>query len=201
MSGVPVLVEVQGLGVLVVGGGRVAARKAAMLCDAGARVRVVAPEIGGEVSALAAAGRLTVERRAYREGDVGDAALVIAATDVREVNAQVGEHARAAGRLANIADAPSEGAFATMATHRAGALVVGVSAGAPAAAARIRDAIAARFDHRYAQALEELSGLRGRLLARGEAVQWRRASTELADAGFCESVESGTFARRMQPWR
>jgi hypothetical protein len=89
-----------------------------------------------------------------------------------------------------------------MATHQNGPLVVGVSAGGvPRAAMRIRDAIAARFDSRYASALGGLMGLRRRLLDRGDRAGWGTASGAMLDAGFCDAVEQGTLAERVASWR
>ncbi len=202
MSGLPILVEGTAVRALVVGGGTVASRKAAVLIDAGARVRIVAPVIAVAIRALADDGRVDVVVRRYERGDIGDAQLVVAATDDRAVNAAVAADARAAGRLVNVADVSSEGSFATMATHRSGALVVGVSAaGVPGAAARIRDAIAARFDSRYARALAELSALRRTLLDRREGEAWRARAAELFDDGFCDLVETDALSKRVASWR
>ena len=201
MSGLPILLDGPALRVLVVGGGTVASRKTAVLLDAGARVRVVAPQVSDAMRVIADAGRVELLERRYARGDVGDALLVIAATDDRAVNAAVTEEARAANRLVNVADAPAEGSFATMATHRSGTLVIGVSAGGvPRAAARIRDAIAARFDSRYARALADLTAIRRELLDRGEGARWRARSSEVLDAGFCAVVERGALAERVAAW-
>ena len=202
MSGVPILVEAASLPVLVVGGGVVAVRKAGALAHAGAAVRVVASAASDEMRALAHAGRVTLTERAYERGDIADAMLVVAATDDRAVNAGIAEDARAAKRLVNVADAPADGTFATMAAHRSGALVIGVTTGGvPGAAARIRDAIAARFDDRYATALAGLASLRRSLLDRGNAPAWRSLSTEVIDADFCETVERDTLEARVSTWR
>ena len=202
MSGFPILVEGSAIDVLVVGGGTVASRKAAVLIEAGARVRVVAPQVSDALRALAGAGRVRLIERRYERGDISDAHLVVAATDDRAVNAAVAADAHAAARLVNVADAPADGSFATMATHRAGALVFGVSAGGvPGAAARIRDAIASRFDGRYARALEGLASLRRTLLDRGAGAEWRTRAAEVIDADFCERVESGSITERVDSWR
>jgi siroheme synthase-like protein len=202
VSGVPILVEGTALRVLVVGGGSVAVRKAAALMQSGARLRVVAPLLSDAMRALANEGSAVLIERRYAPGDIGDAQLVVAATDDPAVNAAVSADARAANRLVNVADAPAEGSFATMATHRSGALVIGVSAGGvPRAAARIRDAIADRFDSRYARALAVLTALRRELLDGGSGTAWRARSAELLDADFCDVVERGTLAERVAAWR
>jgi siroheme synthase-like protein len=202
VSGVPILVEASSVRVLVVGGGAVAARKARALCDAGARVRVIAAAPGDAIRAMAGEGRLELVERAYRDGDVADAELVVAATDDRAVNAAVATDARAAHRLVNVADAPESGSFATMATHRSGGLVIGVSAGGvPGAAARIRDAIAMRFDSRYARALADLAALRRALVDRGDAPVWRALSSGVLDAEFCQVVERDALRDQVSAWR
>lgn len=201
MSGIPILVEAEGLRVLVVGGGAVAARKVRALCAAGAQVRVVSPLIDAAIRELADAGDVVLVERTYEPGDIGDAELVIAATPHRATNAAVATNARAAHRLVNVADAGAEGSFSAMAVHRAGTLVVGVSAGVPAAAGKIRDAIAGRFDERYTSALRELVLLRQQQLVSGDTARWRAISDDVAGAGFCDAVESGAIADRLRPWR
>jgi siroheme synthase-like protein len=202
VSGLPILVEVAGLTVLVVGGGAVATRKARAFARAGATVRVIARAASPDMRALADAGSVVLDERDYAPADVGDAVLVVAATEERAVNARVAEDARAAGRLVNVADAPATGSFATMATHHAGHLAIGVSAGGvPGAAARIRDAIAVRFDDRYARTLERLAALRRALLDRGEGEAWRALSDEAFDDAFCDAVEQGTIDARVGTWR
>jgi siroheme synthase-like protein len=202
VSGVPILVEGAGLSVLVVGGGPVAARKAGAFARAGAAVRVIARASSPQMRALADAGSVALDERDYASTDVGDAVLVVAATEDRTVNARVAEDARAAGRLVNVADAPATGSFATMATHHAGHLAIGVSAGGvPGAAARIRDAIAVRFDDRYARALAGLAALRRALLDRGEGDAWRALSDAAFDDAFCDAVEQGTIDARVGAWR
>jgi siroheme synthase-like protein len=200
VSGVPILLEGTALRVLVVGGGAVAARKVRTLLEAGAQIRVVAPRVGDAIRTRVGE-RLSIVERGYVRGDLSDAQLVIAATDDRSVNAAVASDARAGNRLVNVADAPDEGSFAMMATHRTGALVIGVSAGGvPGAAARIRDAIAERFDSRYATALANLAALRRRLLEERKADEWRSVTATALDADFCSSVEANALAKRVAPW-
>lgn len=202
MSGIPLLVEMAGLRVLVVGGGAVASRKVASLVDAGAAVRVVAPELSAELRALADAGRVTIEARTFVADDLRDADVVIAATNDRATNARIARDARAVHRLVSVVDAPEQGSFTSMATHRQDDLVVAVSAGGvPTAATRLRDAIAERFDGRYASAVSSLAALRRALLAAGARERWDAATRELIGDDFCASVESGAFEERVSPWR
>jgi len=109
--------------------------------------------------------------------------------------------ANARGMLVNISDYPDEGNFHTMALHRSGDVTIAVSSGGvPGAAARIRDAIAERFDSRYGRAVSALRGLRSRLIAGGED-RWRAAAPKLVGDDFCNSVEDGSFTEKLDSWR
>lgn len=137
------LANMQGAGAVVVGGGPVAQRKVAGLLNAEAAVRLISPDATPQLTAWATAGRLTWERRAYQPGDLVGARLAFAATNQRQVNAQVAAEAHAAGILCNIADNPAEGDFHVPAVYRQPGLVVAVSTAgnSPTRARQIRDKI------------------------------------------------------------
>jgi precorrin-2 dehydrogenase/sirohydrochlorin ferrochelatase len=187
--------------VLVVGGGAVAGRKTRALLDAGATVRLVAPRIDPALRSLDVT-RLSLEVRNYSTEDIGDAMLVIAATSSREVNARVALDARNRGRLVNVVDAPDDGNCTVPATHRAGDLVIAVSAGGvPSVATRIRDSIAARYDDAYAAAVAQLGAMRASLLASGERARWTELVDNVIGDDFCEVVERGELDDRVAAWR
>ena len=201
MSALPILLEGAGLRVLVVGGGNVATRKARQFAQAGALVRIVAPRLDPALEQLVLEFAIEAERRPYETGDIADAQLVISATDDRDVNAMVARDAETEHRLLNAADHSGDGNFAMMATHHRGPLTIGVSAGGvPAAALRIRDAIAERFDARYGDALADLGALRRRSIAAGDGDIWRSRSRELIDEDFCDAVERGELPQRIAQW-
>ncbi|MDB4910013.1 MAG: cysG [Gemmatimonadetes bacterium] len=187
---------------LIVGGGAVAARKARALLVAGAYVRIVATELGAEVRALTGEHeKLLLSERPYAPSDIGSAQLVIAATSDRAINRHVAEDGHAAHRLVNVADDPARGNCRTTATHRAGELVIGISAGGvPSAAVRIRDSLAARFDDRYGDAVATLASLRRRLIDAGATDAWGRAAEALIDDDFCERVERGSIESEAAKW-
>ena len=202
MSGYALVIDGEQLRATIVGGGAVATRKARALVEAGAEVTVVAPAIADELRAMAQANpRLRLVEEPYDARHLDGARLVIAATDDARVNAAVAADARARGSFVNVADAAERGDCVTPATHRVGDLLVAVTAGgAPAAAARIRDAIAGRFDERYGAALGALASLRRRRLAADDRTGWREASRELIDERFCERVESGELTKAVSRW-
>lgn len=74
---------------VIIGGGSVAARKLASLCQAGADVAVVAPACCEELLQIAAANHVHIQNSAYEKSQLQQAFLVVAATDNKEVNRQI----------------------------------------------------------------------------------------------------------------
>ncbi len=142
------LTHMAGAPVVMVGGGRVAARKVAGLLAVQAAVTVVSPELSPELARLADAHALTWRARPYQPGDLAGARLAFAATNQRGVNAMVADEAAQRGILCNVADAPEEGTFHLPAVARQGEVVVAVSTSgtAPGRARILRDRIAAWLD-------------------------------------------------------
>ncbi len=136
MSYYPVFLKIEGARVVVVGGGAVGLRKARGVVEAGARVTVVSPVFHPDFDDLAVA---RIERE-YRPDDLQGALLVFAATDQREVNRQVAEHAGTLGIPVNVADAPDECRFIVPARANVEGVQIAVSTGGvdPGTAARVR---------------------------------------------------------------
>src|SRR5207244_6507658 len=100
----PVSLVLEGRPVLVVGGGRVAARKVDGLLACGADVHVIATKVGDDLKDRTG---VTVEERPYRDGDVDGYRLVVSATDDADVNRAVRDDAEAVGVWVNSADDPA----------------------------------------------------------------------------------------------
>lgn len=129
---------------VVVGGGPVGERKVQGLLAAGATVRLISPAATPALQQLAYEGQLTWLDRPYQSGDLAEAMLVFAATNQRQVNAQVAADARALRLLCNVADAPTEGNFHVPALHRHPPFTIAVGSGglSPKATKALRDQIA-----------------------------------------------------------
>jgi len=170
----PVFLDLQGVPVLVVGGGVIAFRKASALAQAGALITVVAPEIVPELVALAA----HVELRRYETGEAARYQLVITATNDAAANAQVAADARAAQVWANSADDPQNCSFILPALARRGLVTIAVSTGgaSPSLAGTVRTRIAEQIlTPQVEAAAVELARQRAEIHAAGdstELVEW-----------------------------
>lgn len=111
---------------VVIGGGAVGERKVAGLLAAGVPVRLVSPVVTPALAEWAQANRLVWWPRPYQTGDLADAFLVFAATNVRAVNAQIAYDALHMRLLCNVADVPAEGNFHLPALYRHEEVVVAI---------------------------------------------------------------------------
>lgn len=107
MDYLPIFLNIRDQRCLVVGGGEVAARKAAMLMRAGARVHVVAPVIDAALLAKLEEGAGSSRTGLYESSDLDGVTLVIAATDDDTVNRRVHDDARARQLPVNVVDSPA----------------------------------------------------------------------------------------------
>ena len=117
----PMGMRLEGLRVVVAGGGRVGARKVRRLVGHGAVVVVVSPDAVAPIPDWARAGRIRWERRRAEPRDLEGAALLFAATDDPDANAALAAGARARGIPVNRADDPADCDFIVPAVACGGA--------------------------------------------------------------------------------
>ena len=106
MDYLPIFLKVEDRPCLVVGGGKVAARKVALLHRAGATITTVSPVLCNELRTLLVQGVITHMARDFQDEDLDDAVLVIAATDDEAVNRRISELAKSQRIPVNVVDSP-----------------------------------------------------------------------------------------------
>lgn len=168
----PIALRLEGRRCLVVGGGQVAERKVAALLAASADVVVVAPEITPALRELATQGRIALHEREVLASDVSGATLVIAATDIPQVNEIVWLASRAAGVLINTVDVPTHSDFYTPAVVRRAPVTVAISTDgySPGLSAWLRRHLEAALPARIGELAETLGELRAQV---GQAIRER----------------------------
>jgi precorrin-2 dehydrogenase / sirohydrochlorin ferrochelatase len=170
----PIVLDLAGVPVLVVGGGRVALRKIEGLLAAHADVTAVATHVVDGIHALP----IHVVTRSWETRDLDTARLVVTATDDPAINAAVSAEARRRGIWVNSADDPANCTFTLPAVARDGTVTVAVSTGgaSPALASHLRGEIEQWLDEiGAAGAAASLADQRNDLHARGvstESIDW-----------------------------
>jgi siroheme synthase-like protein len=177
----PVFLDLHDVPVLVVGGGRIGARKAEGLVAAGARVRLVAVDVSEHVDRPAIDD---LRARAFEPADLDGVRLVVTATGDEQVDATISAQARSRGVWTNAADQPVDCEFILPAIARRGRVTVAVSTdgASPALARELRNVIDEFLT-------DEIGVLAETLAAERAAVQSSGASTE--DVDWTERVRRG----------
>jgi uroporphyrin-III C-methyltransferase/precorrin-2 dehydrogenase/sirohydrochlorin ferrochelatase len=138
----PIGLRLDGLTVVVVGGGSVATRRVPSLLESGAAVVLVAPEITPALQALAESRRVTWVPRRFRPTDIDDAWLVHVAVDDHDAAEEVSAAARERRIFCVRADDRHAATAWTPAVTRHGPVTVAVLGGGdPRRAVGVRDAI------------------------------------------------------------
>jgi uroporphyrin-III C-methyltransferase / precorrin-2 dehydrogenase / sirohydrochlorin ferrochelatase len=195
MSLLPIFLQLDGRSGLLVGAGHVALDKVVGLLKTGIHLRVVAPTAHPTIRQLAAEGRLEWIERTFLPSDLEGRFLVIAATDVPEVNAEVYRQALSRNILCNsVDDIPNCDFFFGSVVGR-GDLQIAISTGgqSPAFAQRLRQEIDEQLPADLGPWLSELGELRREVLATHERGEARRLLLhELARRRICDSPTCST---------
>lgn len=176
MNYFPIFMDVRARPCLVVGGGEAAARKAALLLRAGARVSVVASELTAEMRALLENAALRHSAREFRPVDLEGVVLVVAASGDDALDARVSADARDRQLPVNVVDRPEQCNFIVPALIERGSLVVavGTGGGAPVLARLVRGHVEAALPQRYGELVELCARLRSEVRDQLPEVQRRR---------------------------
>ena len=104
----PIFLKAKNLNVLIVGGGNVAEEKLTFLLKSSpdAHVTMVSPMFREGTINLAKKGCVTLVKDTYNKGYLEGKHMVVATTDVPEINVQVWQDCRAVSKLVNVADNP-----------------------------------------------------------------------------------------------
>jgi len=161
----PILLDLEDKKCCVVGGGKVAERKAQTLLKAGACVWVISPVLTKGLSGLCRKKKSRHIKSAYQKRFLKNSFLVICATNNSEINAQVLRDAREAGILTNVVDAPLKSNFIVPSVIERDGLIISISTSgkAPCLAKRMRIDLTKHFIPRYVRALKPLGGFRENL--------------------------------------
>ena len=85
----PLFTDLSHKKIIVIGGGRVAARRIRSLLDFAGEITVIAPEVLPEIQLLAESGQILWKKKKYEREDICNRDMVLAATDDEMVNDDV----------------------------------------------------------------------------------------------------------------
>lgn len=162
--------RIEGRPVLVVGGGRIAARKAQPLVVKGAIVHVVAPDI---CEAMENVGVSSISRRPFCSEDLDGVWYVVTATGDPVVDGAVFDGAEQRRIFCNAADDPAHCSVILPAVLSNGDVTIAISTGgrSPASASWLRREIEAVVDNDAVVVARIAAEVRDRVMAAGIATE------------------------------
>ncbi len=164
----PVFFRLDKLQLLIVGAGAVGLEKAEAIFknSENANVTMVAPEIRDELKVLASRfPNLVLIQKPYEISDLEGKDLVIAATCIHELNAEVQRDAKAGKVLCNVADTPESCDFYMCSVVKKGDLKIGISTNgkSPTFAKRMREMLEEILPEGIDAILDNLTKIREKL--------------------------------------
>ncbi len=197
MDYLPIFLDLRGRKGLVVGGGDAAARKAALMLNAGAWVHVVAPALSGAFLELAGGDRLIHLAAPFHEAHLEGMDVVFAASEDAELDRSVHDAARARHVPVNVVDKPAVCSFIMPSIIDRSPVMVAVSSGgeAPVLSRLLR----ARLETLIPAGYGRLAALAGRFK---QAVRSKFGTTEQRrkfwEKAFLSPISEMVFAGREQ---
>jgi precorrin-2 dehydrogenase/sirohydrochlorin ferrochelatase len=194
----PMMLNLTGKRVVVIGGGTVAARKIKTLLEAKAEITVVSPELHDTIIEELPHPLLTWKQKHFEPEDLIHAFLIIAATNYTAVNLDVYEKTNNQ-QLINVVDQPDLSNFIVPASIRRGKLTLAVStSGAmPGLARKIKQKLATEYDEIYEDYLNFLEISRQQVLQEITDITKRRQLLQsLLQPIFLELTQQASYDKR-----
>ncbi len=167
MNYYPVNLNIEKKKCVVVGGGKVATRKAKKLMECGATVFIISPVFSKTlVDFSKKTDRMHLFKKKYEPCDLDEAFIVIAATNSKKTNLKINQDAKKRLILLNIADAPALCDFTVPASIIRGDLLITISTGgkSPGLAKKIRSNLENEFSKEYADLINLIGSVRDKLI-------------------------------------
>lgn len=165
----PIFLDLKSKSSVIIGGGKVAERKALGLLSAGAKVTVISPEVTSIINGLSKKGSLTIIKRSYSKGDLKGAFLAVLASNKKAINIKAHEEAKSSGVLVNAVDDPEHCDFIVPSIVDRGSLLIAISTSGkiPALSRKLREDLEKEYGEEYSAFVEILGQARSILLKKG----------------------------------
>lgn len=146
----PVFLQLKGRSVVVIGGGIIAERKIRGLIPTGAVITVISPDLTKGLLKLVESNHIRWCNKRFKEVDINEAYLIVAATNVKETNEEVRKTAKSS-QLLNIIDDPLNSNFILPSVIKRGRLQIAVSTSgaSPLLAKKIKRELEEEYDEGY----------------------------------------------------
>ena len=170
----PINIEIKDMGITIIGGGEVAYRKCKNFLEFGKRVKVISKEYINKFEELK--DKLEIINDEYREEYLKSSFIVVAATNNKEINREIGIYCRENGKLVNVVDNIELSNFTVPSYVKRGDLLISVSTGgkSPSLSSKIKKELEEKYDDSYEAYIDILGELRKEIIKKYEDISVRR---------------------------
>ena len=183
----PINLKIDDMKIVIIGGGKVAYSKCMNFLAFNKKVLVVSKEFVKEFEEIKE--QVEIVKGAYNEKYIKDAFVVVAATNNKEVNHQIGTYCRQHNKLVNVVDDKELSNFTVPSFVKRGDLLLSVSTGgkSPSLSRKIRKDLEEVYDDSYEEYVELLGQAREMIIENTSDIKERRKRLkELLDLSFDE---------------
>ena len=179
----PVFLNLKGRRCVVIGGGQIAEGKIRTLLKHDCCIQIISPDVTPAIGQWVKEAKITWRQRVYREGDLKDAFLAIAATGDTAVDEVIAREAESEKVLLNVVDYTPLCMFIAPSVVEKGAVTLAISTGgaSPALARKLRETVEQSDILDYAELADLLSRTRKEVKKRGLKVppdRWQQYITK-----------------------
>ena len=193
----PVFLNIGGKLCIVVGGGTVAEQKVKILLKFNTRIKVISPAMTNNLSTLSQKGKIETILREYRDGDLGGAVLVFAATSKKEINEAIKKEALKGHIPVNVVDDPDLCDFIVPSIVKKKSIIIAISTSGtlPLLSKKLRKDIGNLVSQDYLVYAEKIGKLRRLLIESIHDKKRRKAIlAEISKTGVKELAGMDTKA-------
>lgn len=172
----PINLNIEKMKITIIGGGKVAYRKATNFLDFGKKVTVVSKEFVDEFRLIENENEIEIIHDEYDEKYIKDSFIVVAATNNKDINHRIGVYCNQNGKLVNVVDDKELSNFTVPSYVKRGELLLSISTGgnSPSLSAKIKRDLEETYDESYGEYIELLGLARKKIIEENKDIKQRR---------------------------
>lgn len=171
----PINLKIDDMKITIIGGGKVAYRKCMNFLAFNKKVTVISKDFMVEFDQIKDCIHMINDT--YDEKYIKDSFVVIAATNNKEINREIGIYCREHGKLVNVVDDANLSNFTVPSYVKRGDLLLSVSTGgkSPSLSSKIRKELEEVYDERYEEYVNLLGEARQVIIKNTEDIKIRKS--------------------------
>ena len=170
----PINLNIDKMKITIIGGGKVAYIKATNFLNFNKTVTVVSNEFIEEFEEIKEKIEMIYDK--YDEKYIEDSFVVVAATNNKQINHEIGVYCNQNGKLVNVVDDKELSNFTVPSYVKRGELLLSVSTGgnSPSLSAKIKRELEEKYDESYEEYIELLGLARKKIIEENKDIKERR---------------------------